>query len=104
MPGTYQLVLSRIGGRPEKRNGVTVMERQATEINIRYPGPCVYDYSKSHKPLCPKNFGDRLIPIVYGEPNQKTLQKAKEGKIYLGGCVLTGCDPKFYCPVHHLEL
>jgi hypothetical protein len=36
-----------------------------------------------------------LIPIVYGLPSEYTIQKAKEGSVWLGGCVVTPYDSKW---------
>ena len=44
-------------------------------------------------PIC----GSELIPIVYGMPGPEMLNKAERGEIYLGGCVVTPDDPKYYC-------
>ncbi|HJO94442.1 MAG TPA: hypothetical protein QF753_13665 [Victivallales bacterium] len=44
-------------------------------------------------PKCKKNG----VPIVYGKPGRKTLKKAEEGKVYLGGCVKTPNSPKNHC-------
>ena len=44
-------------------------------------------------PIC----GSELIPIVYGMPGPEMLKKAERGEIYLGGCLITPDDPKYYC-------
>jgi len=31
------------------------------------------------------------------------MKRAKKGKIWLGGCVITECDPKWYCKIHKIE-
>lgn len=45
---------------------------------------------------CPR-CGNELLPIVYGMPGPEMLEKAERGEIYLGGCVITPDDPKYYC-------
>lgn len=62
-----------------------------------YPNPCVPSIKK-----CPENHTDNIIPIVYGLPNKKMIRKAERKKIFLGGCLITGCDPEWYCPKHKL--
>jgi hypothetical protein len=62
-----------------------------------FPNPC----KKSVK-VCPENHTNKLIPIVYGLPGEKLIRKAKKGKVMLGGCIVTDCDPKWYCKVHKL--
>lgn len=54
-------------------------------------------------PLCPKCQSEEAIPILYGYPNETAIQAAKEGKIKLGGCCVTGYDPRFYCKQCHQE-
>jgi hypothetical protein len=60
--------------------------------------PCKYEKSKKDKtcPVCKKK--DQSIPIVYGllvDTGKKTRRKEKE--FYTGGCVISGCDPNWYC-------
>ena len=38
-----------------------------------------------------------MIPIVYGYPSGSMFRDAARGKIVLGGCVITGNDPKWTC-------
>jgi hypothetical protein len=40
---------------------------------------------------------DMVVPIVYGEPTSETWERAKAGKIGLGGCVVTDNDPAWRC-------
>ena len=62
-------------------------------------------YLKNRKPICPiGNHTNNIIPIVYGLPTPKTMAKAKKGLVHLGGCVLSNCDPHYYCTVHNKEL
>lgn len=57
---------------------------------------CEYDLIGSGDcPVCGRS--NEAIPIVYGEPAGRTLRKAKRGKVYLGGCAVTQCDPHWYC-------
>ncbi|OYX84390.1 MAG: hypothetical protein B7Y83_08385 [Flavobacteriales bacterium 32-34-25] len=63
-----------------------------------YPSPC-----KESVKVCPKNHSDKLIPIVYGLPRENLVKKAKKSKVYLGGCILTDCDPKWYCKKHSIK-
>jgi DNA-directed RNA polymerase subunit RPC12/RpoP len=46
---------------------------------------------------CP-NCGERgLVPIVYGFPNEFTIQLSSKGVVELGGCIISGDDPSFRC-------
>mgnify|MGYP006992455168 CR=1 FL=1 len=38
------------------------------------------------------------------KPTLKTMRKAKNGRVHLGGCVKTNCDPHYYCKIHQVEL
>lgn len=101
--GTYDLVLKMIGYRTEKREGVQVT-LQAQTLVLPFPGPCLYTYTKHQRPTCPTGHMDHLIPMAYGLPSKHTMQRASRGKVRLAGCEVTGCDPRYYCPIHRREL
>ena len=48
---------------------------------------------------CPKCGGIDIAMILYGLPSDELLnrKKVKEKKIVLGGCVVSGTDPKLEC-------
>lgn len=46
-----------------------------------------------HCPYC----GGRVVPIVYGEPSEEVFDKHARGEVVLGGCCITGKDPKWEC-------
>ena len=48
-------------------------------------------------PECPQCGSAEVIPIVYGFPGHRMLEKAKRGQIALGGCVISGDDPQWQC-------
>ena len=73
-------------------------------LSIIYPPPCKFIYSKDYKPLCPFNHSDGIVQIVYGYPTSKTMKKAKKGLVHLGGCMISDCDPHYYCTIHKIEL
>ena len=54
--------------------------------------------SSKVKIICPK-CGKVGVPIVYGKPGRKTMEKAEEKKVYLGGCVVRKDvpNPKYHC-------
>jgi len=101
--GTYDLVLEMLGYRTEKIEGVQLTP-QAKVLVLPFPGPCHYTYAKHHQPTCPVEHSDHLIPMVYGFPSKHTMQQANRGKVHLAGCQITGCDPRYYCPLHQKEL
>ena len=52
-------------------------------------------------PVCKKIY--QVIEIVYGEPTEISSKKAKEGKVWIGGCVFSEEDNKYYCKRDKLE-
>jgi hypothetical protein len=102
-PGFYRLVFWRYGNRPELKDSIQLTTGQRLELSVRYPSACIYTYPEGYVPRCPYHHTQGIIPIQYGLPAPETRQLAKLGKIRLGGCIVTGCDPKYYCPIHKLE-
>lgn len=47
--------------------------------------------------VCPNCQSAEVLPIMYGLPGPELLQEAKEGKVALGGCEITGDDPLWFC-------
>ena len=45
---------------------------------------------------CPK-CGNNLIEIVYGMPSSELFEAEERGEVILGGCCLSGDDPKYRC-------
>ena len=68
-------------------------------LKIPYMLTCKYDKSKNNKtcPICKRQ--DRVIPIVYGllAYIQKKGEVNKEPEIKEGGCIISNCDPNWYC-------
>jgi len=44
----------------------------------------------------PKGGAPRLVPLVMGLPTVETAERAKRGEVILGGCIVTGFEPKYY--------
>jgi hypothetical protein len=44
----------------------------------------------------PKGGHPRLVPLVMGLPRAETLQRAQRGEVILGGCIVSGFEPKYY--------
>lgn len=44
----------------------------------------------------PKGRRPRLVPLVMGFPEPETAQRAKRGEVILGGCIVSGFEPKYY--------
>ena len=95
--GFYELKFTTIGFRDKIINAIEIKEEQRTE-NFVFPDPCL-----TSKKVCPQGHSDYIIPIIYGYPTNRNLKKAKKGKIKLGGCVVTDCDPKWHCTKHNID-
>jgi hypothetical protein len=44
----------------------------------------------------PKGGSLRLVPLVMGLPTRETVERAKRGEVVLGGCIVSGFEPKYY--------
>ena len=44
----------------------------------------------------PKGGRPRLVPLVMGLPRSETVERAKRGEVMLGGCIVSGFEPKYY--------
>ena len=78
---------------------VNVHTNQTTNVYLVLPKPCKYDKSENDM-TCPKcNKRDKAIPIVYGELIFTDSTKTREWfeNNYPGGCVVTECDPHWFC-------
>ena len=47
--------------------------------------------------VCTNCGSKNTIRIVYGYPSQETLEIAKNGKVVLGGCIISDNDPAWHC-------
>ena len=82
---------------PEEIIENVAIESQQKVLDVTYPKPCI-----SNKKICPKGHSNKIIPIAYGFPSNRMMEKAKKGKIRLGGCEPSSCK-KWYCKEHQLE-
>lgn len=102
---TIQLRLEGMLNYPDTTiENLVVEDGNTTHLEIPWPMICKYDKSKKDKtcPVCKKK--DETIPIVYGllvDTGKKTKKKQKE--FYPGGCVISGCDPNWYCKRDKIE-
>ncbi|WP_460504098.1 carboxypeptidase-like regulatory domain-containing protein [Hymenobacter agri] len=102
-PGTYDIEIRALGFRTKRMPGV-VVSPAAIPLALSFPGPCEFQYAERQRPACVGGHTDHLLPIVYGLLSKRAMARAKAGKIYLGGCQVTGCDPRYYCPIHQKEV
>lgn len=93
--GNYSIVISSIGMREETVENIKIEIPQKVSDFI-YPKPCV-----GSKKICPKGHRNKIIPITYGLPSKKTIKRAQNKKLKLGGCTLY-CE-KWHCLEHDLD-
>jgi hypothetical protein len=46
---------------------------------------------------CPECGSVNTRPILYGLPDAEAMEAAERGAIALGGCIVTGDDPRWVC-------
>ena len=105
-PGHYKIQISGQGQPTFIKDRVIVAAGQKLTLNFKVEGPCLYDHPLNYVPTCPKNHTDSIIPIVYGlvvTRGDTFVKDKKDIKVKYAGCVMTGCDPKFYCKEHDIE-
>ena len=49
-----------------------------------------------NEPNCP-NCGNKMLEIVYGMPGSDIIEKVENGEIFLGGCMISECNPVYHC-------
>jgi hypothetical protein len=103
--GVYSISIKQIGYRTISVDEVHVIKDSIIKMTIQFPHPlpCPYNYSNDFQPRCVRGHTDNVIPMVYGLPSKRMMKKAKKGKIHLSGCIVSDCDPKFYCVIHKIE-
>ena len=93
--GEYSIEISALGFISKEIEKVQIFADSTNHLNVNYPPKCKYNHNNMTCPTCNKK--DEVIPIIYGYPSDRMFRKADKGKIKLGGCVISGCDPKWYC-------
>jgi hypothetical protein len=102
--GFYTLSIEQIGFRRNfTMDSIRVFKDSTIELEVDYPGPCGFVSENNKEPQCPDGHKDNIIPIIYGKPSRETVQEAGKGLVHLGGCMVTDCDPHYYCTIHKKE-
>ena len=70
------------------------------DIELKPICPFQNSKEKTNCPVCKKD--DKVIPIAYGlrvsiVPKNKKNKSKAENKVYEGGCVVSDCQPNWYC-------
>lgn len=73
---------------------------QSKIFEVDIPDQKFYKIYQTQKlcPVCSKQ--EAVVPIIYGFPSEQDFRDGQEGKIYLGGCDIQQCQPKFHCKVN----
>ena len=74
---------------------IEVKPDSTTKLYFSYPYSCNYIKSRNVCPVCSKT--DEVIPIIYGEPTTESLKQAENGNAKIAGCLISNCDPNWYC-------
>lgn len=91
--GTYDLKISFMVYGDTTLKNIIISSDTVIKINIELPPPCKYDNNRKDNrcPICGKK--NMVIPIVYGIP----IGKLDKKHYYYAGCVITFCDPHWFC-------
>lgn len=91
--GIYEINCKFIGIKDSTVSDIKVYTDSTTKLKINFRNPyCEYDNSIKNKscPVCHKK--NKVIPIGYGfSPG------SRRKKVYPGGCIITICDPNWFC-------
>lgn len=104
--GYYKIFVGGPGQLTEIKDSIRITNGQSLILNIKMANLCLYDHPKNYVPTCPKNHTDSIIPIVYGliaERGNTYIKNMADEKVRYSGCLVTDCDPKFYCKLHKIE-
>ena len=91
--GTYDLKTSFVTYGDTTVKGINIFSDTILHIQLVLPPYCIYDKHLKDKtcPICGKK--NDVVPIVYGLP----IGKMDEDKYYYAGCLVTACQPNWYC-------
>ncbi len=86
--GTNYLRILFVGYQDTTLTSQNITHDTIEEMNID-------DKNEKTCPVCQKH--DEVIPIIYGEPRKRLFKDSLKGKVRLGGCVISDCDPNWFC-------
>lgn len=101
--GVYNIHISHIDYGDTIVKAVQVIADSTICLDIEFPLSCRYKQSINNKtcPVCKKK--NQVIPILFGFPSEKLIEKAMNNKVRLGGCMISNCMPHWYCLRDSLE-
>lgn len=97
--GVYSISISSYKIKDVKSPSFTLKLGDTIKIDMVYELPCPFTFSSKLTPSCFINHRKNIIPIVYGYVTSELYEKSKKGLLHIGGDMLTGCDPKYYCTI-----
>jgi hypothetical protein len=83
---------------------VAINKNGQTVLDLTFPKDCEFNRHTFNDtcPVCKKN--DRVVPIVYGLLSPPSLFKGRIFEDFIpGGCVISDCDPTWYCKIDELS-
>lgn len=97
-PGIYSIGITYVGYPDIIYNNIRIQRDTTIKLDIhRY---CKYDETLKNKtcPVCHKS--NKVVPILYGlliSKNGSSPMTDEPKRFKAGGCMVTGCDPNWYC-------
>lgn len=97
-PGYYHAKLSWNDQDTVYSDTVEFKLGQFLQLHFDSNARCLYNHPSDYFPVCSEGHTDGIIPIIYGKI---ALRRSKEPDEFLaGGCMVSDCDPKYYCKWH----
>jgi hypothetical protein len=94
LPVGYHNIEISVLGYTTKYINVNVVKDSTIFLQVTFLDSCSYYLKHNHDTVCPvcgrKN---KVIPIVYGLPIGELARES----YYYAGCVVTDCDPMWFC-------
>jgi Carboxypeptidase regulatory-like domain len=96
--GKYKVIIRFYDREALLSEQIEIASNKTTKLNGTFPNQC-----ETIEKRCPRGHVDLLISIHYGLPSSELMTDANMGKVRLGGCIVTHCDPKWYCKKHRIS-
>lgn len=94
--GTYKIYTSHVGHNNFPGEQITIYPDSTIVLTMQLPGCPFFTLGKSDScPKCGKS--DQVVPIVYGKPTKKTIEREAKGEVKIAGCLIPDCAPNKYC-------
>ena len=73
------------------------MSKSSLNLSFEFPERCQYNLRGINKncPKCHKT--DKVLPVCYGLPIYNEKGEALGPKCHIAGCIVSECDPAWYC-------